>query len=116
MLIFDAKYLPSVWVTRATAEIIFQLIDRPDHLPITEKTQGILLAADVPKFYERLKNAVHAEKNLAQASGHVDADTHDDDDETLTEAPPQLHQRLYPLLEMMENAVQQKIDILFYFG
>ena len=68
---------------------------------------GAILAQDIPAALEKLKAAVAAAPELPsgpEASGDQGGDK---------EPPVSLRQRAFPLIELLEHAVQMKCDVLW---
>jgi hypothetical protein len=73
-----------------------------------DSTQGIVTVEQLPEAIARLEKAIEADRDRARAAERADPDKDDDEDAPKgMAAPVSLHQRGWPLLEMMRTSLAE---------
>src|SRR5258706_16393809 len=101
LIVFRSKAAAEIYMFAEHAKALLDIIGKPFDPP--DNPQGIITADQAPEALARLKRAVEASKSRQKAEGS--------EDEGEGPISVSLAQRAYPLVDMLERAVQAHADV-----
>lgn len=105
---FSSKAAGEVFMFEDNAKRLFEILGKD------ATAKGIVTAEQVPEALRKLKAAVEEEKRMAAQARPAPAGGNRDDEQLAENAQyVRLGQRVYPLIEMLEQAARMRTDVLW---